>query len=299
MLAFSAMSAASSNLGKSKSIESVDTLQNLGESDDPSTPGSFTDSSASMVNSSMTSGGRLLDLWDDCDCEVDVADDDFFGLLKSDDMCPPALKESKVKSGWQNLVDSMHTVCENYLASKEYEARTVNLTVSQKFQRWRKIRVSFACIGDNDGLISVFFVIDTSENQTHKPLSREDHTDMHREFDIDFTDGDIDKKYGSLAKTLMTLRRASTTVVCTCQTASGDAAWWRAFKRSNGRGGDDGLYRFYGVIQPSNDPARRDEPTACENSSDSDDEEEYDMIMEVVKEGLGEDSDHVRPTSLD
>jgi hypothetical protein len=79
----------------------------------------------------------------------------------------------------------------------------------------------------------------------------------------------------------MTLRKASKTVVTTCQTASGDAAWWGAFKRSNRRDGNDGLYRFYGVIHPSNDPARRDEFTACGNSSDSDDEEKYDMIMEL------------------
>jgi hypothetical protein len=135
----------------------------------------------------------------------------------------------------------------------------------------------------------VFFVIDTSDNQTHEPLSREDHMDMHREFDMDFTDGDIDKEHGSLTKTLMTLRKASRTVVTTCQTASGDAAWWRAFKRSNGRDGDDGLYRFYGLIHLSNDADRRDEPEVSGYDSDSDDEEEYVNIMELCEGGMGED----------
>jgi hypothetical protein len=132
-------------------------------------------------------------------------------------------------------------------------------------------------------------VIDTSENQTHDPLSREDHMDMHREFDMDFTAGDTDSNQRSLEEKLKTLRKTASTVVSTCQTASRDAAWWRAFKRSNRRGGDDGLYQFYGVIHPSKYPARRDEPTACGNSSANDDEEEYDMPMELGKEGLGED----------
>jgi hypothetical protein len=113
--------------------------------------------------------------------------------------------------------------------------------------------------------------------------------DMHREFDMDFTDGDIDKEHGSLPKTLMTLRKASRTVVSTCQTASGDAAWWRAFKRSNGRDGDDGLYRFYGVIHPSCKSIRTDEPTAYGNNLHSHDEEEYDLITELNGKELGED----------
>jgi hypothetical protein len=280
------MCAASSPIDMGKSIESVDTWNSVRDSDNP---GSYTHSSASIESLSVTDGDGLRDLWDDCGIKADGLEDEFLDLLDTDKLCPPALKQSKGESGLQNLVDYMHTVYENYLASKEYEARTVNLTVSQQFQRWREIRVSFACIGDNDGLISVLFVIDTSEIQTHEPLSREDHMDMHREFDVDFTDGDIDKEHGSLTKTLMTLRKASRTIVTTCQTASGDAAWWRAFKRSNGRGGDDGLYQFYGVIHPSADPTRRDGPTACGNSLDNDDEEEYDMITELNGKELGED----------
>lgn len=182
------MSAASSHIDTGKSVEYVDTWRSLRNSDNP---GSYTHSSASIESLSITDGDGLRDLWDDCGIRVNLAEDDFFGLLKSDDMCPPALKESK--GGWQNLVDSMSMVYENYLASEEYEARTDNLTVSEQFQSWQEIRVSFACTGDNDRLISVFFVIDTSENQTDEPLSCEDHMDMHREFDMDFTDGDIDK----------------------------------------------------------------------------------------------------------
>jgi hypothetical protein len=132
VLAFSAMPAASSNLDMVKSIESVDTWKSLRDSDDP---GSYTHSSAGIESLSTTDGDGLRDPWDDCDLEVDVADDDFFVLLKSEELCPPALKESRVKSGWQNLVEFVRTAYENYLTSKEYEARTVNLTVSQQFQR--------------------------------------------------------------------------------------------------------------------------------------------------------------------
>jgi hypothetical protein len=292
------MSADSSILDKGKSIESVDTWQNLGESDDPSTSGSLAHSSASMVNSSMASGGRLLDLWDDCDFEVAVTDDDFFDLLKSDDMCPPALKDNKVKSGWQNLVEFVRTAYEDHLARGEREGQTDSLTVFT-YLHGQKTFVSFACTRDDDRIISVFFVVETPQYQTHECLSWQDHKDTHREFDMDFTEGVTDANQGSLAKKLMTLRKTASTVVSTRQTASGDAAWWRAFKRSNGRGGDDGLYRFYGVIHPSNNPARRDEPTAGGNGSDNDDEEGYDMIMELGKEWSEGDQGYIRPTSLD
>lgn len=283
------MSAASSIIDVGKSIEFGDTLQNLVESDDPRSLGSFTHSSASMVNQSTTSGGRLLDPWDDCDLEVDVADDDFFNLLKSDDMCPPALKESTVKSGWENLMESMRTAYANYVASKEHEARTGDFTFHRQIDGRQETPVSFACTGDNDRLTSVFFVIETSGYQIQQPLSCEDHLDMHWEFDMDFTGGDIDRKHGPLVETPKTLRKVSTTVVSTCQGSSGNTAWWRAFKRTNGGGEDDGTYRFYGVIHPSNDPARRDEPTACVNNPDDGDEEEYDTITELSEERMGED----------
>jgi hypothetical protein len=282
------MSVASSIIDVGKSIESGDTLQDLWIPDDPSTPGGSTHPSASIESLSTTSGGDLLDPWDDCGIKVILAEGDFFDLLKSDDMCPPALKDNKVKSGWQNLVEFVRTAYEDYVAGGEREGQTESLTVFT-YLHGQKTFVSFACTGDDDRIISVFFVVETPQYQTHECLSCEDHKDTHREFDMDFTAGDTDAKQRSLEEKLKTLRKTASTVVSTCQTGSGDAAWWRAFKRSNGQGGDDDLYRFYGVIYPSNDPARRDEPTACGNSSDNDDEEEYDMIMELGKEGLGED----------
>jgi hypothetical protein len=203
-------------------------------------------------------------------------------------LCPPALKESKVKSGWQNLVEFVRTAYEEYLAGGECEGQTDRTTVFT-YIHGQKTFVSLACTGDDDLIISVFFVVETPQYQTHECLSCEDHQNTHREFDMDFTEGDTDANQGSLAKKLMTLRKTATTVVSTCQTASGNAAWWRAFKRSNGRGGDDGLHQFYGVIYPSRNSIRTDEPTAYGNGLDSHDEEEYDMITELNGKELGED----------
>lgn len=282
------MSAALSKSDMVKSIESVDTLQTLSCFVDPGSSGSFTHSSASIESLSTESGGDLLDPWDDCGIKADGPEDEVLDLLNSDKLCPPAFKQSKVQSGWQNLVEFVRTAYEDHLARGEREGQTDSLTVFT-YLHGQKTFVSFACTGDDDRIISVFFVVETPQYQTRECLSWQDHKDTHREFDMDFTEGVTDANQGSLAKKLMTLRKTASTVVSTRQTASGDAAWWRAFKRSKARGEDDGQYRFYGVIHPSNDPARRDEPKAYENSSDNDDEEEYDMIMKLGKEGLGQD----------
>jgi hypothetical protein len=169
VLTLSAMSAASSYIDMGTSIESVDTWKSLRHSDNP---GSYTHSSASIESLSTESGGDLLDLWDDCGIKADGPEDEFFDLLNSDKLCPPALKQSKVESGWQKLVDSMRTAYANHVASKEHEARTGDFTFHRQIDGRQETPVSFACTGDNDRLTSVFFVIETSGHQIQQPLSR-------------------------------------------------------------------------------------------------------------------------------
>ena len=123
-------------------------------------------------------------------------------------MCPPALKDNKVQSGWEDLVEFVRTAYEGYLAGRECEGQSDSLTVFT-YIHGQKTFVSLACTGDDDRIISVCFVVETPQYQTHECLSCEDQKDTHREFDMDFKAGDTDAKQMSLGEKLKTLRKTA------------------------------------------------------------------------------------------
>ncbi|KAG7527515.1 hypothetical protein FFLO_06861 [Filobasidium floriforme] len=245
----------------------------------------------------------------EADVTATVADDNLFGLLIAKDLCPPSLKASKKAKGWQRLVTFFKTEYENYLTSEEYKGGFYRCTTDTRIVFGLKSRISFCCTGPENRLVSVHFRMDVFDDRIQGPECPKFHEEMHLDFDESFTSVQAQVKVASLGETLGKLDKGPDVTVQIHETEDSSAAWWRAFGRISGWGkGHNGLYLFYGVIDPSGDPAHKgvdtasnrdlnsvdEDATASDSELDNDDEGECRRIKRSAREDLEEDWEPVK-----
>jgi hypothetical protein len=217
--------------------------------------------------------------------EAGIADDDVFGLLISDGNFAPA---GKRPFKWHALVQFAREKYETYqgmLPNRSDRKRSYASFMSgppKRVAQCKEEEVSFACMGDDNRLISVFFTVfvPAGEKQAwlpgHLPKKYPGSTGgqwgKHFELDKSFERVEKESSQRSLLETLKTLRQPAEACVYVGAATGGAAAWLRVSQNRSDGDFFGQFFSYYGVIKRSMSP-ELEVDAASENGVSSDEQE--------------------------